>query len=212
METKGILLILSVAVCGLFFWPVMAEAKLVTIEIEAVVDYVDDDLSVLEGKINVGDIITGWYTYDTSTPDTNPLPYVGDYEHHTPPSGISLSVGGFEFKTDPANIDFLVEIINDSTSGGLHDSYVLISYSNLSLSNGASVDTIAWFLRDASATALSSTELSTTAPVLDQWQANVLSIESDRAFGIRGHVTSAIPEPTAILLLTVGALLVRKGR
>jgi len=73
MKPKKIIAIMAVTMWGLFLWLVPANAKLITIEIEAEVDFVDDDLGVLEGKINVGDIISGWYTYDTSTPDSGGL-------------------------------------------------------------------------------------------------------------------------------------------
>jgi hypothetical protein len=208
----GKILPIVLAVCGLVFWPLPARATLITIQIEAVVDTVNDSGNYLEGQISPGDIITGYYTYESTTPDTNPIPQVADYLHYATPCGISLTVGDFGFKTDPANVDFLVEIINNYTSGGLHDSYIVMSYNNLPLSNGTSVDTIAWYLRDSSATALSSTELPTTAPVLENWQSgNLLRLYGERArYIIDAHVTSAVPEPGTILLLALGSLLLRK--
>jgi hypothetical protein len=204
---RGIIMII---ICALSFWTLPAQATLITIQIEGVVDSVRDEGNYLEGKIKPGNIITGFYTYESTTPDSNPIPQVADYLHHAVPCGISLTVGGFDFKTDPANVDFLVEIINDYTSGGLQDNYGLISYNNLPLSNGVSVDSIYWRITDLSATALSSTELLTIAPVLDDWQTNILNISGYRTFGIWGHVTSAIPEPATISLLGLGLLLLRK--
>jgi hypothetical protein len=212
MRSKGVELILLVAMCWLLFWPLRADATLVTIEIEAVVDYVTDPHNFFEGKVDVGDTITGWYIYDSSTPDSNPSPYVGDYQHHTPPYGFFLSVGGFDFGTDPTDVDFVIEIINDYTSGGLHDGYILGSYNNVPLPNGTSVGQIFWSLRDESAKALSSIDLPTGPPVLNDWQFNDLRIGLSRASEIRGHVTSAIPEPASILLFGVGCLLFRKHK
>lgn len=210
MRHKIISLIFLV-LCTLALCTQQAQAKLVTIEIEAVVDYVEDDFSYLEGKINVGDTITGWYTYDTSTPDSNPLPQVADYQHNTPSCGIFLSVGGFQFETDPTNVDFLVEIINDYTSGGLHDSYGLISYNNLPLSNSALVDGVSWWLRDSSANALSSIDLPTAPPVLGDWQLNRLRMHGERGrYIVDAHVTAAIPEPATVLLIGLGGLFLRK--
>jgi len=202
-----------VAACALFFGTVPAEAALITIEIEAVVDFVEDSHNYLEGKIKVGDTITGWYTYDTSTPDSaSSNPTVGRYEHHTPPCGISLTAGGFEFKTNAANVDFLVGIANNVTSGGLHDSYWIQSYNNLPLSNGVLVDDISWSLRDYSATALSSIDLPTTAPVLEDWQSgNLLRLHGVKwIYKVDAHVTSAVPEPGTILLFGLVGLLLRK--
>jgi len=198
----------------LAFYALPAEAALVTIEIEAVVDYVEDKGpgdGYLEGKISPGDIITGTYTYDSDTPDSNPSATVGRYEHSTPPYGIFLSVSGLDFKTDTSNVGFSVVIVNDSTTGGLHDAYGLRSYNNLPLSSGVNVDIILWWLEDNSASALSSTDLTATAPVLEDWQGNRLCVEALRAFSIDAHVTSAIPEPATIALLGLGGLMLRAG-
>jgi hypothetical protein len=88
--------------------------------------------------------------------------------------------------------------------------YWLASYNNASLDNGALVDSIWWQLNDDTGSALSSDALPTTFPFLGDWQANVLGIEGDRRYGIKAHVTSAIPEPCTVLLFGVGTLFLRK--
>jgi hypothetical protein len=198
-------------VFGLVFVP-RSQAALITIQIEAVVDTVDDDGNYLEGKISPGDTITGYYAYESTTTDTNPSIYVGDYEHSSSPYGIFLSVGGFDFETDLSNVDFVVEIINDFTSGGLHDSYGLLSYNNRNISGGASVKEISWWLTDTSASALLSTNLPTTPPVLTDWQLNQLRLEGekDNFFLIDAHVTSAVPEPATILFFSLGIAFLKK--
>ena len=212
MKTKAIITILFL-LAGV--QPAMG--YLVTIQIEAMIDYVGDegpDDGYLDGQIHVGDTITGWYTFESTTLDTNPSSQTGDYYHYSPPCGIFLTVGGFDFETDLSDVDFLMEMVNDSTSGGLHDSYNIISYHNLSLSNGSSVDSILWFLTDENATALSSDALLTTAPDLDEWQSIIgLLIDGERSgYGFYATVTSAVPEPSTILLLGFGCLLLRKRR
>jgi len=211
MKRVVISIIISV-ICGVSFCASPAEATLITIEITAEVDYVEDNGNYLDGQINIGDIITGTYIYDSTTLDSNPSSQVGDYWHYQSPCGIFLSVGGFEFVTDLTNVRFLVEIINDSTSGGLHDAYGLISYNNLALSNGSSVDEISWWLTDPSATVLTSTVLPTTAPVLDDWQSIYgLRLQGERVgYLVDADVISAIPEPATILLFTLGGLFLRK--
>lgn len=142
-----------------------AKGYLVTIAIEAVVDSVDDDAGYLEGKISPGNIITGYYTYESTTPDSIPAdPVVGHYWHSASPAGVSLSSGGFSFQTDPANVDFLIGIVNNGTSGGLHDGYWFTSYNNLPISNGRLVDLITWSLEDPTANAFSNDSLPTTPP------------------------------------------------
>jgi hypothetical protein len=183
----------------------------VTIYIEAVVDTVQDSGNYLEGKISAGNLITGYYIYESTTPDSSPAdPVVGHYYHYSPPAGISLTVGGFDFKTDPANVDFLVGIVNNNTSG--HDIYWIHSYNNIDLSNETSVDSISWQLNDPTGTVFSSDTLPVTPPFLDNWQTNILNISGDRTFGIWAHVTSAVPEPVTIVLFGIGGLFLIKRR
>lgn len=196
--------------------PATVQAELITIGIEAVVDDVQDPDNYLEGLVNVGDLITGTYTYDTDTPDSSSSSQVGRYEHYAYPCGISLSVGGLDFATDPADTDFVIRILNDYL---YDDFYWLTSYSNLPVSNGTSVNNIDWMLGDPSETAISTVELPTTGPVLDDWEVNFLNIgggiRSREGFVFLSHVTSAvvIPEPTTMLLLGLGGLIfVRRAK
>lgn len=142
---------------------------LITIRIRAVVEVVDDPYNFLGGTIHVNDTITGEYVYDSATPDTNPLATVGDYWHNSSSCGIEVNAGGFVFQTNPSGVNFLVEIVNDHGSPTPRDNYLLRSYNNLPLSNGILVEHIAWQLDDETCTALSNTDLPTTAPVLADW-------------------------------------------
>ncbi|MHC4558019.1 MAG: PEP-CTERM sorting domain-containing protein [Planctomycetota bacterium] len=210
MKSKGLILILLVTMCWLLFWPLRADATLVTIEIEAIVDEVTDPHNFLEGKVEVGDTITGSYVYDSSTPDSNPIQDYAAYWHYSAPAGIYLAVGGLEFKTDPDYVNYRFAISNGYQSV---DTYSIRSINNLPLPNGTLVDNIFWFLQDSTGTAVSTVELPTCPPVLDDWQLNDLRIRRERAFEIQGHVTSAVPEPATILLFGLGGLaLLRKGK
>jgi hypothetical protein len=87
-------------------------ATVIEIGLTAEIKSINDPCGVLSG-LSIGDIMTGSYTYDSDTPDTNPLGTVGDYEHFSTPYGINLSAGGFVFQTNPDNIDFLLEVCNN---------------------------------------------------------------------------------------------------
>ena len=195
-----------------FFTSTAAQASIVEIAITATINYVRDDGNRLEGNIHVNDIIMGTYTYEPATLDTNPSLQVGDYQHYASPYGMFLTVGGFEFKTNPANTNFLVEIVNNNA--GI-DGYLVRSYSNLPLSNGAGVDIISWQLADYSCTALSTDVLPVTAPVLTAWPSvNELQLDGGREgeYFIAATVTSAqlVPEPATLLLLGLGVVLLKR--
>lgn len=51
-----------------------AHAEPICIAITAEVALVDDRGGILAGAINVGDVITGTYVYESTTPDTNSAP------------------------------------------------------------------------------------------------------------------------------------------
>jgi hypothetical protein len=187
----------------------LAQAELITIKISGYVTSVSDDNKHFGGQIAFGTPITGTYTYDSATLDSNPSLTVGDYQNNNSSTGISLNVGGFNFKTDPTNVNFLVEILNDDGIIPV-DAYLLRSYHNLPLSNGTLVQYINWDIHDYTAMALSSDSLPLGAPDLSELSDNALSIFRDRDYGITATITSATPEPTTAFLLGFGMMLAGK--
>jgi len=194
-----------------------ANAELITIQIEAEVTYVEDNGpgdGWLEGKIIPNEsIITGYYIYESTTPDSSPLDQIqGNYWHFSPPAGVFLTVGGFDFITDPCDVEFNMFIRNNNPSGD--DIYGFDSLNNMPLPNGSIVDAIYWQLNDHTASALLNDALPLMAPSLTQWQDNVLVIAGDRTYdyGIHARVTSAIPEPATLFLLAAGAILLKSKR
>jgi hypothetical protein len=195
-------------------------AELVTIELTGEVTGLDDPVGWINSEVTVGQEISGWYSYDTSTPDSNPLARVGDYYHHSKPYGIELHIGDFVFQTDPADVEFLLAV-GDNFMYSSWDNYGVGSYNNLPFSDEVYVTLIGWGLQDPSGTALSSALLPATPPDVTQWSAmNWLRIElggnpDQSSAMIGGRVTSVsiVPEPATVLLLVMGGIaLIRKKR
>ena len=189
--------------------------EIIMIGLTGEIDYLDDPDGILQERLELGDVMTGSYTYNSDTPDTNPSSSIGDYWHYSPPYGIRLTAGGFVFQTDPDNVEFVIAIVNDRYG----DSYLLRSYNNLPICDDLVVEHIAWQLDDDSGTALSTDTLPTTPPVLEDYPDTWLGLVIEGCkfrpwphmsddFYIRANVTSVeiIPEPATVLLFALGSL------
>jgi hypothetical protein len=167
-----------------------AKPKSVTINLTAVVDRVDNADGVPLGNIEPGATITGSYTYNPETKDTDQSRESGAYQHNQPPYGIQLNMGSFSVVPEPGGVDFQIGIRNDSSS----DSYSVTSFNNFTPGGGPQVDIISWGLGDSTGTALSNDQLQKKAPVLSSWQFNQLSLEGPTGarFLILVHVTQAV--------------------
>ena len=125
-------------------------AWLITVGIAADVTEMDDRSGLLQGKVSIGAIIEGTYTYDTSAPDTRDAPNIGEYRFSCTPCGIALQVGGFVFKTDPNSVDFIVTTVNDGPGiVDTYDRFRLDSSQNVGLDHDISVRNILIWLEDS---------------------------------------------------------------
>jgi hypothetical protein len=189
----------------------VAHAAIVTIAIEGVVDTVNDQGDLLEGKINIGDQITGIYSYDTSVLDTNPLDDVADYRQTGCDTCISFNINNVVFCSTSGSVNYLLEVVNNRFG---RDRYYVGSTGN-EPTDGIAIENIAWNLEDHTETALSDISLPLTTPLLSEWDINQLVVSGvqkpDASFSIYGHVTSAtlVPEPIAIALIFTGGIIVR---
>jgi hypothetical protein len=199
--------------------PVMSYGQLVTIQIEATVNYLDDYDNLLQGKVSLGSTITGTYTYDTSTLDSDPFSQFAEYLHLSPSCGVIVSTGELIFETNRSNVDFGIGITNNSQG----DWYSFVSHNNVPLMNFLNVDSISMTACDYEATAITSTTLPATAPILSDWDYVKLYISGgtggtapcyEKTFAIKANVTSAVlvPEPVSIMLLGFGLLALRKQK
>jgi hypothetical protein len=148
---------------------------IINIKIDAQIEYVYDPSNLLGGAILANDTITGKYTYDSGTPDSEPDPSIGHYDYNTSTFGIKLEAGGFVFETDPNDVNFRISIIDNLTYTNW-DMYSLTSTNNSQLSNGLLVNEIGWALINTTGNAISSDVLPTDAPVLSDWDQNLFLI------------------------------------
>jgi hypothetical protein len=143
--------------------------RAVTFNFTGKVAEVTDRGGLLDGSVQAGSPLTGSYTIDPTTPDSNNDPTVGDYWHKAAGYGLLVKIGKYEFKTDPARVHFLLEVVNRAQC----DNYLLRSYHNVSSGPGLpadAVDHIAWQLDDPTGKALHSDALPLAPPVLAAWQ------------------------------------------
>jgi hypothetical protein len=190
----------------------LLQAEPITIQISGNVTSASG--SALPSTIHSGISFTGIYTYDSSTADSG-----GGHYIQNAPYGIDLFVGGYEFKTAPNHVgQFDIRIANDLSINGIWDYYSVRSeFQNISIPDiGPTISYIRWDLGDNTHTALSSGNLPISAPVLSDWNSNVLEIYG---FGsgsllIDGKVNQAtlIPEPTTGILMMMGMFLLRRKR
>ena len=90
-----------------------------------------DASGLFRNRVSLGDAVTGEYTYNFLTPDSDDNPQIGDYRHSTSPYGVVMQMGkNVIFRTDPNNVNFLIELSNEQTE----DHFVFHSYNNLALS------------------------------------------------------------------------------
>ncbi|HJU43404.1 MAG TPA: hypothetical protein VJ691_11340 [Vicinamibacterales bacterium] len=147
--------------------------------------------------IGVNSPISGCYSFDLSTPDTNDLATVGDYVHPAGPYGVAIQIGSYSFQTNRIAGGFLIEITDNHNSS---DNYLFRSSNNL-LSSGLLVPEISFQLDGFSTGAHVSSALSSFPPDLSRYQQNYgLRIGGGgpmSSWSISGVVTSITADPTA---------------
>ena len=214
--------IITIGLAVLYFSSMPVQAEQIKIGLTGQIDLVMDSYNLLESKIHKDDLITGFYIYDLSIPDSNPQDFASLYVYTNSPNGMSLSVGGITFQTNPNDVLFTI-LLSDYGFDAPLDAYHITSYHNSSLTNNLRVDNIDWYLFDNTGNALSSPILSNIPPELSLWQDNAFMIsgsdiplppEKSQGFQVNGHITSVylIPEPATLLLLGIGGFLLGKRK
>jgi hypothetical protein len=143
-----------------------ATSNLITISFTATVTEVNDTAHAL-GNVQVGDTITGTYTYDAAKSDDHPAPEIGSYAYYTAPNGMRANIGGKVVESDQQDVFFGIGLMNNSNG---RDSYGVHSFYNRPLSGQYYITFFGFHLYDPTQTALKNTNLPKTAPKLSDWR------------------------------------------
>lgn len=174
---------------------------IVTINFEALVSYFSSE-NILNLPVQVGDVIQGAYTFDSTMFDDSDSDTYGYYLFGSP-YGMEVSVKNIEFKTLYRYInggDFRIDVINDHPSGG--DILTITSFWNSATNYVPPAPGNYWMslqFQDMALSALDNDELRNAAsPNLGQWEKMDLVITyndngnsyQEHSFNIRASVTN----------------------
>lgn len=214
MKKTAIIVLLAVAAIT-----ATANAKLITIGLTAEVNDVADYDGLLGDIVQVGDIITGTYTYDTSMTPASSSSTGAHYVFNSSDAGVILEINDLTFQTDSTNVDFQMGVV-DEVGDLAWDQLWFRSHNNLPMAEEIGIG-ISMNLTDHIGNANNGTTLPTVPPVLQNFDYNNLRIEglipatdisSKQHFVINSEVTSVwlIPEPGTLVLLAIGGAMLRR--
>ncbi|MCB9849737.1 MAG: hypothetical protein H6817_03440 [Phycisphaerales bacterium] len=179
----------------------VAQATPVTFAFEGDITFVSDRDGILGGQVNVGDTFSGSYTFESTTPDSEPHPRFGYYDDAI--SQIDGQAGGVPFSS-PSGSTSYINIRNNE--GGLSDSY--FAFGDVLIADRAVTFSIQLFGSDT--TQLSDDSLLLVPPELTAFSPRLLFLGGSESAGIniQADVSSLvlIPEPHTLTLVVVLAL------
>ena len=181
IKTTGI----ALAGALMFTTSAMVLADTVTFEISATVHNVYDPDNGLQNSVMPGDKITGTYTIDTATPDSDPYPEYGHYIFNSsasssPQLGFDLIVNGNSLKSDPTVPGHMYEA---HVMNSYSDHFGINSWGNMPLANGSTVDDIFIDLYDSYGQALSSSALTAQAPNVSAFEYHDIHVSGSTTMG-----------------------------
>jgi hypothetical protein len=147
----------------------------VTITFSATVIELNDWAHAL-GNVQVGDTVTGTYTYNAAAVNLSQTPGTATYLHTTGSYGMRANIGGQVLESDPQNL-YLIAFLANNWYG--RDIYSVGSANNRLLSGLYNVTSLGVGFYDNSQTALKNVKLPKTAPTLSDWQ------QSDETWGFQ---------------------------
>lgn len=208
-KQKVVVLMMGVLLFGGGF----VKAVPITIAIAGNVTEISDPFNHLQGTINVGDAVEGFYVYDSETDPVILSTSIFRYNYTENLYGMDLTVGSTRFFTNPADVDLIIDVADDALTptDSYYDGITIQSNNNLTSNSSLTVGWMRWLLYDYSHQALTSTDLPLTSPTLSDWEFNELQISEDSDYYfpdnnyiIKIQITSAVPEPTTIIFSILG--------
>ena len=163
---------------------------------------VSDVHASLFPTFNTSQTLTGSYTFNDATPDSNPSPGIGRYNGTI--QALTVTLGSYTATLGNSGSNF-IEIRNQVSS----DRYEVRAPLTGPIVNGFSPLRFRIELIDPSATVFNNTNLPTTAPSLSSFAASRFRIIFEDGNGnarVRGALTSltVVPLPTAVVLFGAG--------
>jgi hypothetical protein len=189
-----------------FAWsyPVAARAGPVTFEFAGIIDQVDDPTNILGGTVRVGDPFSGLYTFDPTTPDSDPLAVRGLYESSV--VAMSGNVGPLLYE-QASGVLGLIQVRNDAP----HDSYLVSSTVFLT---GHPLEFFV-ILGDGDGLVFSDDSLPFQPFPLGGLETRSFSIADTSEtlpFDLHGRISQFVPEPSTAVLLFLGMYAWRRRR
>lgn len=144
-------------------------SNIVTFNVSATVREIYDYDNVLGNAVNIGDTISGTYTFNTNTPDSDPSAEYGRYEH-VPGSGsygFNITIGNATLKTNTSTDMFNI-MIGDANGGTLTwDTYAVDNFGTQQpFINNTVVDNMGIYIDDPSGNTVTGTNLTNQPPAL----------------------------------------------
>lgn len=175
-------------------------AQPVTFEISATVYNISDPGNAFQNSVAPGDKITGTYTIDTATPDSDPDPQFGHFVFDTLPTaspqlGFDFILNNYSLKSDPTIAGHMYEAHTMNSSS---DHFGIGSWGNVALPNGSSVDDIFLDMYDSSGQALSTDALNAQAPNVSAFEWHDVHVSGNTYNGNYYYIDAKIDSIQAV--------------
>lgn len=175
-------LLLSALACG------SAAAETVRVRVTARVSNVSDSQGHLNGKVLVGQRVTGTYVYNSNTPNLSHIPGFGHYLPYTNEARVRFVVGGHVFESAQPTRGMAIFINPHSNGNG---QFILDNNQNKPLANGVIVDNI-WMEFGGTGNMTASEALPTVAPDLQGYWRKVVQFSGGGfAFNVTADIEAA---------------------